>query len=310
MEQHKHISKQTKECKECNKLYYSERRKKERAKKEVLIKAGAVKLKTHKLFEEDKKNIIELYMSGISSEEIAKKFNMSGEGICYILKKNGVKLRANSESHRVLKLNEERFNDLTDEEELYWLGFLTADGSINNNAINLRLTRKDKQHLEKFKEFMSSGAEVKEYIVNAFEKEYKACGINITSQKLVERLMELGFTKERKNVFPEWVEGLSGGTFRHWLRGIWDGDGSVGIYNAHHGKNKYLVLSLCGYEELLEPIRRKLVEILGIKNNKLIKRGKIVSVEWWGEEAELLYHYLYDNAKVYLERKKTITSFK
>jgi DNA-binding CsgD family transcriptional regulator len=260
---------------------------------------------THKVDEITKDKICEEYISGKSSEEIGEKYGITGAGVLYILKCRGIQRRDNSECQRKLNLNEEVFDEFT-EESLYWLGFLTADGSLSGNQILLRLTVKDKDHLEKFKKFLGSDAEVKEYIAKGFNKEYPAAKFVVNSKKMANRLRDLGFVKDRKNVYPDWLNELSDDQFRHWLRGLWDGDGTVGIKSGNYGANYYPYVSLCGYLELLKPAIERLISILGVRRNMFLLKGnnkKIVSIDWEGNDAEKVRDYLYGNAAVFMDRK-------
>ena len=270
-----------------------------------LKEAGVFIPATHKVDDITKDKICEEYISGKSSEEIGKQYGITGAGVLYILKHKGISRRDNSECQRKLNLNEAAFNIFT-EESLYWLGFLTADGSLNGNQLLVRLASKDKHYLEKFKKFLESDAEVKEITVKGFDKKYPAVSFLVNSKKMADRLRELGFVKERKNVYPDWLDGLSDDQFRHWLRGLWDGDGTVGVKSAHGGANYYPYVSLCGYLELLNPAIERLISILGVRRNMFILQGnnkKIVSISWEGSDAERVRDYLYNNAVVFMERK-------
>lgn len=270
-----------------------------------LKEAGVFIPATHKVDNITKDKICEEYISGKSSEEIGKQYGITGTGVLYILKCKGISRRDNSECQRKLNLNEAAFNTFT-EESLYWLGFLTADGSLNGNQLLVRLAVKDKHYLEKFKRFLESDAEIKEITVKGFDKKYPAVSFLVNSKKMADRLRELGFVKGRKNVYPDWLDGLSDDQFRHWLRGLWDGDGTVGVKSGNYGANRYPYVSLCGYLELLNPAIDRLISILGIRRNAYILRGKnkkIVSIEWEGSDAERVRDYLYNNVAVFMERK-------
>jgi hypothetical protein len=58
------------------------------------------------------------------------------------------------------------FNNLDSEEKTYWLGFICADGWLDerDKAVGISLSKKDKQHLKKFADLL--GIEIKDYVNN------------------------------------------------------------------------------------------------------------------------------------------------
>lgn len=54
----------------------------------------------------DEKNICDMYEDGLSSNKIAKEFGVSRPYICNILRKNNIKIKTNSESHKGLSVGE------------------------------------------------------------------------------------------------------------------------------------------------------------------------------------------------------------
>ena len=67
-----------------------------------------------------------------------------------ILVENGIKIRNNSEAHRVYSLHEEYFN-YESHNMAYILGFIAADGTVRekSNEIKITLSSVDKELLEK-----------------------------------------------------------------------------------------------------------------------------------------------------------------
>ena len=51
-------------------------------------------------------------------------------------------------------MRENTFQNILDDNTAYWLGFLTADGSISKTTIQIGLANKDKEHLEKLRNFL------------------------------------------------------------------------------------------------------------------------------------------------------------
>ena len=115
--------------------------------------------KTHKLSELDKMNIAKEYTKGENTYQIALKYNVTPSSISRVLKTKGIKSRPQDVVQRRLSINENAFEDLSNEDTAYWLGFLLADGIIYRrkyiNLVALALQKRDKEHLEKFKTFLN-----------------------------------------------------------------------------------------------------------------------------------------------------------
>lgn len=108
------------------------------------------------------------------------------------------------------------------EETYYWLGVLFADG--NGTAWNrIILKSKDYDFAKAFAEYV--GQEVVEGM-GARSVVYR---VDFSDKELRSRLIELGFTKERKTErkLPWEILNMGIGLERHFARGYFDGDGSI-----------------------------------------------------------------------------------
>ena len=111
------------------------------------------------LVKDEEYKIIYLYNEEkMSSLEIAKKIKRSKYAVLTCLKRNGCKRRTTSEACRKCALDETVFDDKMQEDSLYWAGFLIADGNLfrkrENYTIKIGLSKKDKDHVVKFKDFL------------------------------------------------------------------------------------------------------------------------------------------------------------
>ena len=70
-------------------------------------------------------------------------------------------------------MRENAFQNILDDNIAYWLGFLTADGSISKTTIQIGLANKDKEHLEKLRNFLEVDKPINERYVKCNNgKEY------------------------------------------------------------------------------------------------------------------------------------------
>ena len=82
------------------------------------------------------------------------------------------------------KRNSDVFEKIDTEEKAYWLGFLYADGYINEKRkfVDIGLKRSDRGHLEKFRQFLESDVPIRDEINNGG---YECSRFRIYDKKLV-----------------------------------------------------------------------------------------------------------------------------
>lgn len=205
---------------------------------------------------------------------------------------------------RKFRFNEKFFDVIDTEEKAYWLGFLYADGSQNGNQFQMCLKIDDKDHLEKFRIAIGAEHTVKEIIKKNHKKGIGAL-FQVSSKYFCQSLQECGCVKNKTLIvkFPN----INANLHRHFIRGIFDGDGTIGIMNKKYGYKKWTIYSAS--HEFCNSIHNILTQN-GIKN-KLYKRiykdgrapGYNVEVHCKNEFTKL-YHYLYNSATIFLERKE------
>ncbi len=207
---------------------------------------------------------------------------------------------------RKYSLDEESFEKVADEETAYWLGFLCADGSVSiapRSVMRIELANKDVNHLYNLRSFLKSN--------QPLYKDRRGKGTTILaigSKRLVRNLISLGciprktHVLEYSNSVPEYLD-------RHFIRGVFDGDGSIGIYERidtrreqiyHH---KELIFRLCGTKGILLTIKEKLEEQLGVHVNiRPMKNIYLLHISRFPDVQKSL-DYLYKDSSVRLPRK-------
>jgi len=263
------------------------------------------------------RQILERYMRGESACSISKTLNISDQTVYRYLQKNGIE-RRNKGSYRQHNLSIQKLTDFNIPETQYWLGFIYADGHLENKGsggywygISLTLSIKDKKHLEKFKKFIGYDGRIIIHKVYSFGKEWKLCRLSLYSKKLVEILQLKGFSK--KTIPKELL------VSPHFWRGVIDGDGWFMFIKEKRYRPKWnkiyemyrLDLGLCGDDYTILAFNNFVKTLVGkeliIRNKKQSKNGSvylegIIS----GKKAYEIGKKIYQNAKVYLERKKEI----
>ena len=185
----------------------------------------------------DNNKIIEMYQSGLSSTKIGKIYGTSLQNIIYILKKNGIERRPNTWNSKKLTLNENYFEKINSDIKAYFLGLIYSDGCITKSRMLISLVEDDSYLLDKFSEEL-------EYIGKIYSKKIRNIRhqpqrtLEITSRTLVNDLNKHGvFPKKSLTIkFPTTIPKELTWSF---IRGLFDGDGSVYLANRKDGNRKY-----------------------------------------------------------------------
>ena len=140
----------------------------------------------------DPKQIVALSEQGLSKKKIAVQLQCSKSSVERCLKRAGIKL---VNYHNAVKFDNTVFDCIDTEEKAYWLGFLYADGSVaseNSNNIELSLSAKDVNHLEKYRRFLKAPNSVKISDVTVKGKVYGRCRLTVSNKHLKQQLIQLG----------------------------------------------------------------------------------------------------------------------
>lgn len=236
--------------------------------------------------------IIEEYLQGKTTQQIAKELNTYNTSIRRVLLRNNITPRTQSEAQ--IRTNNV-FSDLTKEEVQYWLGFLAADGTIGKKEylIALELQKKDLTHLEKYCKFV--GIAYKEisypkYNTVSYRASFKNKEVNLY-------LKSLGITDNKsKNIkilfnFNE-----------HFIRGVFDGDGYVRLLGKNRAAYEIATMSADFKNQL-----SYYLELVGIKHTVVLRKDGIYLIGIYTQSEVDKFHYMiYSNATVFLERKKAV----
>lgn len=227
------------------------------------------------------------YLNGLSIKDLKRKYGFKGDGnIYYYLKKLGVNKRGYTKHYDNPFLIDSPERD-------YWLGWIFSDGCIVNDKTHsyIYLACLDYDILLKFKKFCGDRAKLNSFkYITPISKEIKTIyKVVINSKELVEYFSNNFHTVGKK------AHTLNPDLKLNWnlLRGVFDGDGSFkkGVVLVSCSKlwiNK--IASFYDTYDLHYTLSKDSAYRLGIYKKEYIKK---------------VYHYLYDNATVWLNRKKT-----
>ena len=257
----------------------------------------------------------------LSTMKIAKLFGFNNTWMNRWFNKNGLSLRSDQEKGKLYYCNENYFDVVDNEHKAYWLGFLCADGFIQNSSIKgcsrkvgLSLIDSDIKHLEKLKKDIETNAAINIYQCkgNSYNLNSKYCRIMITSEKLVSSLIDKGCVEHKSNIikFPteEQVPYL---LLKHYIRGYFDGNGSVTIVKPNKDKNRNTTsykIRFTSTDDMLNGIQNYLLNEGIIKRLYPLSKRKqehiVSNFEFGGNlQSYKFLKWLYEDAEVYLDRK-------
>ena len=253
-----------------------------------------------KLTDIDCSNICNDYLLGLSYILLSKKYNISTWSIGNVLKKNNIKSRI-----RKHNCNEDYFETINTDEKAYWLGLLFADGYVRKRKqsngkhkqggiVGISLKNGDEYLLEKLIIDLESTYRLTKQIKDNFLS-YK---LEVNSSKMANDLINLGCVPNKSLILIP--PNLKNKFVPHFIRGYFDGDGSIGKYGGR------LKFSLLGTNELLVWVLN-FFKNKGMKTTpKISKKKNIHSIQVNSKlDIELIENILYNSSNdYYLKRKK------
>ena len=209
------------------------------------------------------------------------------------------------------KFQENFFEIIDTQEKAYWLGFLFADGNVykKRNSYYIKLSVCDKEVIERFKQDISAEYPITvTYSNNRINPLYS---ITICSKKMGLDLIDKGCVP-CKSLILEFPKNIPKWLNRHFIRGYFDGDGCVCVYNKKYThtclsgvKNyvyKRIAINICGTKEFLS----KLCSIINIGHVYKEKRktANCYRLECQDKKRIMrLYNYLYYKSSFCLYKK-------
>ena len=267
-----------------------------------------MKEKQRRLSHEEKSKLFAMFETGkYSGNQLTNYFPISQGAINNLLRRNGYPAKSASELKRKYPIVEDFFDVIDIEEKAYFLGFLYADGYNNTdrNSVALSLKEEDKEILEILNNLLQPNKPLQyvEFKATNSSNQYR---LVIANKHISQTLVELGCGKAKTHnlKFPT-EEQVPSHLIRHFVRGYFDGDGSV-------SGDKQKQFSFVGTIDFLLPLQQILVKELNFSKTKLDQRHEdredsIRALRYCGINQCITFRdWLYKDATIYLERKKNI----
>lgn len=252
------------------------------------------------------KSEICLKYNGVNRKLLAKEYSVTPQTISNILKKQNIRITSSLERSTTHSLNKNYFENVDTEQKAYWLGFIAADGNIFNNksrrskGVKIDLSIKDLSHLRIFQNHVGSSHEITYFQSTS---DTSMCRLRFVCADMA-RDLEVYNIVPNKTFVLEWPKKLNKQLYRHFIRGYFDGDGCVSV-----GEN-YVNFNIVGASPLfLEEIQNILIKKCKVSKNKIYKKGDSNAYRlFYGGRKMIrkIKEYLYEDATIYLDRKKQI----
>lgn len=241
-----------------------------------------------------KEQIIDSYINkNESSNSIAKEFGCDPSTIIRQLKRWSVNIRKNRYNSKYT-LNCEFFKNVDTEEKAYLIGLLLSDGHISKGNC-IMLTLKDKDVIEKYRNAIQSNAPIR-------KDRYGNYQLNIRSKQMSDDLRNIGLSNRKSYEinFNQVLSYIPKHLENHFVRGMFDGDGSIRIYKYDYTKSPQYHFGYTGLKEVVDYIK----EYLNIQT-KIVKESDITytCVSSCKSTIIRIYEILYNNATIYMDRK-------
>lgn len=278
-----------------------------------IYKVDTIERKNYKKYlftEEQKKLICDLYEEYGSTVKVGEKFGVGHKVIAKVLKEFGIARTAASK--RKYALNEHYFDEIDTPNKAYIFGFLMADGCNNKSksTISMSLEEKDKEILDKIR--MEIGSERPLEFIDytnkhdfgyTYKNQYRLLMFSI---HMCEVLEQYGMIPNKSLIaeFPV----LPASLVKHFIRGLFDGDGSVYRSKYKKTRNSYQhtltitsTFSMC--EKLVEIVEREVkinCHIYDASNRNGITKVFTISGK---NQIKKFMDWMYQDADLFLQRK-------
>jgi intein-encoded DNA endonuclease-like protein len=242
------------------------------------------------------KIITEYSINNKSSTEIGKMLGISRVTVLRILKKHSIPIRRRTNK---CVFNDDFFSTIDTEQKAYWLGFITADGNVHRDesTLQINLSAVDEGHLAKLA--MIFRREVKSIKHSKTPMRY----FSIYSKRLCGDLIQLGVLpnktdEDQSAIFNNVPNHLK----RHFIRGLFDGDGSIAQSNKY---KKHFTFAVIGEHRLMSEVANFICEKTGIRTPKIATEHRCSRIRWSGlYQCLAILEWLYDGSEIFLARKR------
>lgn len=273
-------------------------------------------MKRTQLPKETVEGILDNYVNkGFGLIKSGKEFGVGTRVVRRVLLENNIHIRSFNEAASISGVNR-RIHDVNDnyfsEENhnmAYLLGFLASDGTIrkNDNSVKIGLSSVDRDFLLTIKKEIGYQGELTDYITS---NGFSVSELRFTSKQIKADLAKYNIIPNKTFIYT-FPKNLKREYWIDFIRGYFDGDGSVFISHEHHWRNQTLTNVIhwrfIGTLDMLENIKKQINIPIGKISRKKDSCKNTYELAYKRTKwSKTFYNYLYKNSTIYLDRKKQV----
>ena len=237
-------------------------------------------------------------------KEIAERLGVSERSVSRVLVENGINTKL---KRRYIIRNENYFEYIDTEFKAYILGFIYADGFVGlHDDFCISLTDKHEDNynvLNKLKQELGTDLEITHGYDKTGNGHYT---FKFSNKKIVNDLNKCGVYTCKSLNMEDIPHNIDPELFNHFIRGYFDGDGTILTYFDSYDKRQRYVLEMLGTENYLNKIQDIMCKNCDIRKTKL-KENRVkglFSICYKGINGLLkIRDFLYKDATYYLTYK-------
>jgi len=247
----------------------------------------------------NKEDFIKLYAETKSISEVSRRLGIGKTTAYRYRKKNNIQII----KYKMYESDDDYFAQNT-EGSFYWAGFIAADGCVMNKkrdytfVLKVSLANKDIDHLRMFNRHMKSTYPVKKYP--------NYCELAMYSRKICDDLRRFNIVPRKTHIYtmPKWVRDHK--LVNHFIRGYFDGDGSLSKYKQKSRNIPQHMFSVRGTKPFLTDMYKIIDKNCQLYyDRKVSLSGGIHQVGYSGNKVvKKICEYLYKDGTIYLTRKR------
>lgn len=252
--------------------------------------------------------IVERYNNGERYDYIAKEFHFDKEKVRFILEKYGNGVKEKSDAFRIYNINKHFFDNINTDVKAYILGLLYTDGCRrkreNHYQIILKLQDRDVDILYKIKKAMNFERPLKFIDLSLQPRDFNQrnqYSLIIDNKQIALSLEKWGIipNKTKTLKFPDF---LSENLIPHFIRGCWDGDGTIS-HNLKEQRAGFIgTYDMC--VKIKEHIENKLNVHFTIRKTESLSMDNLYTITIHGRiQLKKFLDYLYEDSNIHFDRK-------
>lgn len=173
----------------------------------------------------------------------------------------------------------------------YFMGFVCGDGYVHAYKEEVSWYSTDRQIVDDITNRLCYNRIP--HLNKKATENTKACYGNILYVENAQYFINKGLFNDKKELDFSLMENVE---IRHFLRGLFDSDGSIILREGKSGRKIINCIVFLGQERLLSSLQFVL-------KNKIVNKGGVCEIRIGGRLAYDILHFMYDEATILLNRK-------